>query len=254
MIRGNALHRRFRALPAGFTLVEVLVVVAVLALLMAILLPSLARSRERARTVVCLSNMRQLGIAVHMFAHSHQGRFVSHGLETASVPNSEEREAESWFNTMNREYGNKLVARCPTDRSVYWTEPHPNSDPPAYRVVSYAFNDYLSGKVEGWESYNLLHRVRRPATTVVFVELAEDTGFAVGDHFHPQLWPFNARYEAGLQMALERHLGRANYTFADGHANTHRFEQTYELRGLRRVHGQFIPEWAHNMYDPKVGH
>jgi prepilin-type N-terminal cleavage/methylation domain-containing protein len=57
----------------GFTLIEVLVVVAIIALLTAILLPSLSRSREQARTIKCLSNMSNLPKAVLMFRTDHRG-------------------------------------------------------------------------------------------------------------------------------------------------------------------------------------
>lgn len=56
-------HRRF-----GFTLIEILVVVAIIALLVAILLPSLARARAQARNTQCLSNLHQLGTAMHTYA------------------------------------------------------------------------------------------------------------------------------------------------------------------------------------------
>ncbi len=58
----------------GFTLIEVLVVVAIIALLVSILLPSLARAREQARRAKCLSNMSNLGKAVMAFSVGHQGR------------------------------------------------------------------------------------------------------------------------------------------------------------------------------------
>lgn len=60
--------RRKTRLLCGFTLIEVLVVVAIIALLVAILLPSLSRARAQARSVACLNNLRQIGMAVQQYA------------------------------------------------------------------------------------------------------------------------------------------------------------------------------------------
>jgi len=57
----------------GFTLVELLVVVAIIALLIAILLPSLGSARRQARTVVCLANLSQLGLASQLYADQNRG-------------------------------------------------------------------------------------------------------------------------------------------------------------------------------------
>lgn len=59
----------------GFTLIELLVVIAIIALLMSILMPALARVRNQAKTVVCQSNVRQLGLGFSMYVDNHNGYF-----------------------------------------------------------------------------------------------------------------------------------------------------------------------------------
>jgi len=61
----------------GFTLIELLVVIAIIAILAAILFPVFAQARASARKMICLSNMRQIGLAVHMYAQDNDGLYPS---------------------------------------------------------------------------------------------------------------------------------------------------------------------------------
>ncbi len=83
--------------PVGFTLIELLVVISIIALLIGILLPSLGAARDAARDVQCLSNVRQVGIAIQAYAADNKDFFV-HAVWDPQNPFG------GWANTRTTEY------------------------------------------------------------------------------------------------------------------------------------------------------
>src|SRR5205085_170113 len=75
----------------AFTLVELLVVIGIIALLIGFLMPALTRAREQSKATVCLSNMRQIGLGVVMYANTNRGYFPQNAHAGAN---------QSWLDTL----------------------------------------------------------------------------------------------------------------------------------------------------------
>lgn len=175
----------------AFTLIELLVVIALVAVLCSLAYAGAGVMIGRTHAVQCLSSVRRVGAAMHMFAADNGGRFPGtvHGV--------------SWTNSLASYLGGHFIGKCPCV--------------PEHRArVTYAWNDSLAdSRGEGVRVVSC----RTPEATMV---LAESANNYTGEHFHfAGLRGGAARVTPNQFKAsvnVEAHYHGANYLFVDGHA------------------------------------
>lgn len=209
----------------GFTLVELLTVIAIIGILAAILLAAAGHAREQAKGIQCASQMRSLGTAFHLFANDNNGAIPPSWHSAGSrreqnwawqikdyVHQSPVTNQEAWRDVFERYY------HCPTqpldrDRDLY-----------SYGLNVYfeltPENDSYEGNPETW------HRIEdlvSPSRTVLLGE-ASPTEF--GDHFMAHEWVGEAAAHNAIDH--DRHQGKANYLFADGNVRRLAVDETFD--------------------------
>ncbi len=180
----------------AFTLIELLVVIAIIAILAAILFPVFAQAREKARTVTCLSNGKQMGIGLMMYAQDYDERLPRvwtnvGGPNPAAVGGG----ARDWKDDIQPYIKNSAVMRCPT-APAQW---------PGYGYnVWFATGSGISLTEIEWDARQLL------------IADVQPTGASAVDRTMPMGCRFSngdTRFQADL-----RHQKGLIGIFADGHS------------------------------------
>lgn len=200
---------------AGFTLIELLVVVAIIAVLVAVLLPALNQARATAKTVTCMSNLKQIGTAMLMYADEHHGwtpRIFEDALPTGYGPEDfywyERLGSQGVFSEDSADPNDpaQSVLVCPSQAPWRFAE----------RQRTYGMLRHMSST-----AYNAWHLSREPIVdSQGYVDVEALTNFVlVGDSVYDvdrqQMYYLYKNGGEGRQIHA-RHNGRANVLFGDG--------------------------------------
>jgi prepilin-type N-terminal cleavage/methylation domain-containing protein/prepilin-type processing-associated H-X9-DG protein len=216
----------FRAFHRAFTLIELLVVIAVIAILAGLLLPALAGAMARAKSVRCLSNLRQIGVGCSLYAGDNDDR----------LPQSQ-HQGSSWIGKLAR-YNVTHVYGCPVDTN-------------RSRTTGYAINDFLTPNPFGAKGVDFSRLTLIPSASETLHLTEAQDGFEGSDHFHfadVASGGFGTNAFRG-QVAIERHRGTANYLHADAHVQGLRWVAAREK--LLLLEGRWIRPDGRQPTDPR---
>ncbi len=203
----------------GFTLIELLVVIAIIAILAAILFPVFAQAREMARKTSCLSNLKQTGLSLLMYAQDYDEQFVPWADPTYQngILPAGQTFAQAWDILIQPYTKNGLITGCPSDVTP-GTNVFPKGGGNAIR--SYSMPGNIGG---GWCPNTPARRmaaVPRPAQTLYLTERSACQAQAAswGDDPRPN-WNWCAVNDLESEMAW-RHSRQSNFLYVDGHAKS----------------------------------
>jgi len=234
-------HRRLSPL-SGFTLIELLVVIAIIAILAAILFPVFAQAREKARSISCLSNEKQLGVAAMQYSQDND-EFMPEVWTPGNVV---------WWQQLNPYVKNQQVYLCPDD-----TYDRGSNGTPVSYAIAFIWGDWGDCPAAGCSNQgkfsaagNNLSTIKSPSSTIAFMERfnnyknwnqtwAADMFCDDGEFLYGQ----GGSATSPKLRAATAHAGGSNYVFCDGHAKWLRFEQTMQQQPGQPSYAQMNTQW-----------
>lgn len=247
----------------GFTLIELLVVIAIIAILAAILFPVFAQAREKARSISCLSNEKELGLAITAYHTDYDEQLIKnfYGFPVSGNWGDPQDWAGTFYNwraAVQPYLKNINIFACPssvfTNTSFwYWSVDNQNITGVAQYInwtpSSYAVNDQVIGFANGEDGgytgtiqncpdgLNSLAEINDPADTVMVTDsrtgYTDMKPFCISGNVALCGQPSDSEFSGGAapkylptQGPFEVHQGLVNFVFCDGHAKAQKLART----------------------------
>ena len=235
----------------GFTLLEILVVVAIISILASMLLPALQKAREKAREGVCMSNLKQQSLALLMLSSDSDGYLPYACADSwcTSSANTLGWPSTAWYTPASFLYRMGYIK----DLGVFFCPSSGGDSICAYEITtgtegaarrSYAVNSEImphSNHSAPWATLTKLSSIRNPSTTVmIFCGMRNKSGAVIdtisqigtvrgGGGFY--MGAYNGTGETGWESIVpsDRHSGGTTLSFADGHVEWKKFSDLENL-------------------------
>lgn len=238
----------------GFTLVELLVVMAVVAILAGLLFAAVGGVRERGEAAQCLSNLRQLAAANLAYAAENGGRYVfaqdsTNTVRWHGVRSSGGEAFDPQSGPLARYLGGEgRVKECPSLRATLGESESAFNETGA---GGYGYNAvYIGGTPADPFGAERLANVPQPACTMMFADAALPTGKGLQEYpfAEPVQWvDYAGRLRGNLAPSVHfRHQERANVVWCDGHATS----EAPSRLGVKNRYGGDATRWKVGWFGP----